>query len=83
MSENDDIRALDRDYPYDIRLFRARAREERRRTRHAPSERARRIHHQMAEHYEMVADLLEAKAGLAPRSLTASLKRMLERLFPH
>lgn len=80
---NDDTRAVDRDYLCDIRLFRARAQEERRRIRHAATERARRIHGEMAEHYEMVADLLEAKAGQVPRSLADSLRRMLERLFPH
>ena len=83
MIGDDDIRAIDRHYRCDIRLFRARAREERQRIRHAVTERARRIHGEMADHYEMVADLMEAKADQVPRSLAASLRQMLERLFPH
>ena len=58
------------------------AREEWRRVRHADTERARRTHAEMAEHYEMVARLLEAKAGIASGSLAGSLRRMLDRLFP-
>lgn len=84
MSEGEKMEhlTLDRAYPCDIRFFRERAREERRRLRHAASERARQVHAEMAEHYEMVAELLAAKAGTRPRSLAASLKRMLESLLP-
>ncbi|MEG3179736.1 hypothetical protein [Sphingomonas sp. LT1P40] len=64
----------------DARYFRARARDERRRVRHAASERARRIHDEMAEHYETVAALLDGNATDEPRSLAASLRAMLQRL---
>lgn len=74
---------LDRTYPSDIRFFRERAREERRRVRHAGSARERQVHSEMAEHYDMVAELLAAKAGVEPRSLAAALRRMLGRLLPH
>lgn len=67
-------------HPCDIRFFRERARNERRRVRQAGSERARQVHGEMAEHYDIVADLLEAKAGTTPRALAASLRRMLRRL---
>ena len=73
---------LDRAYPCDIRFFRERAREERRRIRHADCARARQVHAEMAEHYDMVAELLAAKAGTRPRSLAASLRHMLELLWP-
>ncbi|WP_423602361.1 hypothetical protein [Sphingomonas sp. MS122] len=66
----------------DIRLFRERAREERRRGRRADSERARTVHGEMADHYEMVADLLEAKAGWRPRCPAAAWARLLHRLLP-
>ena len=80
--ERTDHVALDRAYPCDIRFFRERAREERRRLRRAASERARQVHAEMAEHYEMVAELLAAKGETKPRSLAAALKRMLELLLP-
>jgi len=84
MSEGEKIEhlTLDRAYPCDIRFFRERAREERRRIRRAGSARARQVHAEMAEHYDMVAELLAAKAGTRPRSLTASLRRLLELLLP-
>ena len=85
MSEVENIEhlTLDRAYPCDIRFFRERARAERRRGRDAESARARRVHAEMAEHYDMVAELLAAKAGAESRSLTAALRRMLRRLLPH
>lgn len=85
MSEGENLEypTLDRAYPCDIRFFRERARDERRRIRHAESARARQVHAEMAEHYDMVADLLAAKAGAEPRSLAAALRRMLRRLLPH
>ena len=82
MSENEDVGTLGRVYPCDIRFFRERARAERRHIRHADSERARRTHAEMAEHYEMVAELLEVKAGLAQHTFGSSLRRMLARLLP-
>ncbi|HEY0622469.1 hypothetical protein [Sphingomonas sp.] len=81
MSEDDKMDSLDGIHPCDIRFFRERAREERRRIRYADTGRGQRIHAEMAEHYEMVADLLEAKAGLVAPSLGWSLRRMLERLL--
>ena len=72
--------AFDNGLESDARFFRARAREERRHRRHASSARARRIHAEMAEHYDAVAGLLDAKAGSVPRSLAASLRAMLSRL---
>lgn len=80
--EKTDHLALDHAYPCNIRFFRERARDERRRIRQADTLRARRIHAEMAEHYDMVADLLAAKTGMGPRPLTAALRRMLERLLP-
>ena len=81
-AEKVDHLTLDRAYPCDIRFFRERAREERRRVRHADTPRARRIHAEMAEHYDMVAELLAAKTGLESGRLTAALRRMLGRLLP-
>ena len=85
MSEGEkmDHLTLDRAYPCDIRFFRERAREERRRIRHADSARARQVHAEMAEHYEMVAKLLETRDGQHALGLTRALRRMLERLLPH
>lgn len=85
MNGNEEIEcpALDRAYPSDIRFFRERAREERRRGRHADSARTRQVHAEMAEHYDMVAKLLAAKAGAEPRSLAAALRGMLARLLRH
>ena len=80
MSDED---GFDIDRHSDARLFRARAREERRRRRGAGSERARRIHAEMAEHYDSVATLLDAKPGRTSRSLASSLRAMLARLFPN
>lgn len=40
------------------------------------------MHAEMAEHYEMVAELLSAEAGTKPRSFAAPLKRMLALLLP-
>ena len=82
MSEGDKIDTLDGVYPCDIRFFRERAREERRRIRGADTERGQQVHAEMAEHYDMVAELLAAKAGTRPRSLAASLRHMLELLWP-
>jgi hypothetical protein len=81
MSEGDKIDTLDGVYPCDIRFFRERAREERRRIRGADTERGQQVHAEMAEHYDMVAELLEAKAGLVSHTLGASLRRMLGRLL--
>lgn len=66
----------------DIRLFRERAREERRRVRRAESERARIVHGEMAEHYELVADLLEAKAGQGFSWPAPGLRRILRGMLP-
>ena len=73
---------MDRVHRSDIRLFRERAREERRRVARADSERARAVHGEMADHYEMVADLLEAKAGWRFDWPAPALRRMLRRLLP-
>lgn len=73
---------MDRVQRSDIRLFRERAREERRRVRRADSERARIVHGEMAEHYEIVADLLEARAGWRSRCPAAAWLRLLRRLLP-
>ncbi|MCW4460207.1 hypothetical protein OK349_00675 [Sphingomonas sp. BT-65] len=73
---------MDRVQPCDVRLFRDRAREERRRVGHAGSERARIVHEEMAEHYETVADLLEAKADWGSDWPGAAWRRMLRRLLP-
>lgn len=73
---------LDGVQPSDIRLFRERAREERRRGSRADSERARTVHGEMAEHYELVADLLEAKAAWGAGWPGATWRRMLRRLLP-
>ncbi|WP_447724284.1 hypothetical protein [Sphingomonas koreensis] len=80
MSNDENLDGLDGVYPCDIRFFRDRAREERRRIRHADTERGQRIHAEMAEHYEMVAALLEVKAGLVPDTIGSSLRRMFGRL---
>lgn len=81
MSDGENLDGLDGIYPCDIRFFRDRAREERRRIRHADTERGQRIHAEMAEHYEMVAALLEVKAGLAPHTIGSTLRRMFGRLM--
>lgn len=73
---------LDGVQPSDIRLFRERAREERRRVGRADSDRARIVHSEMAEHYELVADLLETKAGLGLGWPAPALRRILRRLLP-
>jgi len=82
MSGSEDSDPLGRVHLCDIRLLRERAREEWRQGRQADTERARRTHTEMAEHYEMVAELLEAKAGLARPTPGPSLRRMLTRLLP-
>jgi hypothetical protein len=82
MNESEETGGLDRVRPCDIRVFRERAREEWRHVRRAETERTRQNHAEMAEHYEMVARLLEAKAGIASGSFVGSLRRMLDRLFP-
>lgn len=76
MNDEENLDGLDGIYPSDIRFFRDQAREERRRVRHADTERGQRVHAEMAEHYEMVAALLEVKAGLVPRTIGSSLRRM-------
>ncbi len=75
--------AFDPDRESDARFFRARARAERLYRRHAGTARARRIHAEMAEHYDAVAALLDAKAGRTSRSLAAALRGMLSRLRQH
>ncbi|WP_343520986.1 hypothetical protein [Sphingomonas sp.] len=79
MSGNDILDGVQRS---DIRLFRERAREERRRGSQADSERARTVHGEMAEHYEMVADLLEARSSWDPGWPGAGWRRLLRRLLP-
>jgi len=81
MSTDEHLEGLDGVYPCDIRFFRDRAREERRRLRHADTERGQRIHAEMAEHYEMVATLLEVKAGLARHTIGSTLRQMFGRLL--
>lgn len=78
-----DEAACHADRTSDARFFRARARAERLYRRHAGTARARRIHAEMAEHYETVAALLDTKAGRSPRSLAAALRGMLSRLWQH
>lgn len=81
MSEEEHTEGLDSIYPCDIRFFRDRAREERRCIRRADTERGKRLHAEMAEHYEMVATLLEEKAGLTPHTIGSSLRRVFERFL--
>ncbi len=75
-----DPAALDSARENDVRYFRNRARVERRLVRQAATERTRRIHDEMAEHYEAVADLLDTDARHESRSLVSSFRTMLERL---
>jgi len=81
MSADPKSDAVDAVYPCDIRFFRERAREERRQIRLADTERGQRVHAEMAEHYEMVAELLEVKAGLVRNTMGASIRRMFGRLM--
>lgn len=81
MNSEEHPEGLDGIYPCDIRFFRDRARAERRRIRHADTERGQRVHAEMAEHYEMVAALLEVKAGLVHHTIGSTLRRMFGRLL--
>jgi hypothetical protein len=66
----------------DADYFRARAADERRRIQHAASIRARRIHREMAEHYETLARLLDHQPCAEAFSLARAVRGMLTRLHP-
>ncbi len=71
--------AIDAATADDAGHFRARARDERRRVRLAANDRSRRVHREMAEHYEAVARMLERGPAGERRSLARSLRHMLRR----
>lgn len=64
----------------DAVYFRSRALEERRLLALSPSGSARRIHREMAEHYEALMALLDPDAPAESASLASALRQMFRRL---